>query len=247
MNEPLLCVEGAWKRFGGFTALSGVSLSVLAGEVRAVIGPNGAGKSTLFNIIAGQERCDEGSIQFRGARIDRASPARRAQRGLGRTFQIPAAFRSLTARENVEVALQARRGDAQRLWRSPASTDAADALLKSVGIAGVAGERCGDLSLSDIKRIEIALALATDPVLLLLDEPCAGMARAERQGLLSLLRDLIHLRKLTVVFIEHDIDVVFQFATRISVLHRGTLVAEGDAAEVRSDPVVREIYLGEEE
>ena len=246
MGESLLQVENTWKRFGRFAALAGVTLSVQAGEVRGLIGPNGAGKTTLFNVITGQLSSDTGTIRFRGARIDGTAPHTIVRQGVARTFQVPAAFRSLTARENVQVALEARRGRHRALWGCPGGSADADALLESVGLGGAVDQRCANLSLSDVKRVELALALATEPALLLLDEPVAGMARSERTDLLALLGRIVRARGVTVLFIEHDMDVVFEFATRISVMHHGAIVADGHPDVIRVSPLVRQIYLGEE-
>jgi ABC-type branched-subunit amino acid transport system ATPase component len=248
MAEALLEVRRVTKRFGGVTALAGVSLVLPPGEVRGLIGPNGAGKTTLFNVITGHLPCDDGAVLFRGARIDGDAPHRIVRKGLSRTFQVPAAFRSLSVRENVVVALQAGRRAERRLFDRAGAADGEGArqLLERVGLGRAMDRRCGSLSLSDVKRVELALALATTPDLLLLDEPAAGMAAAERRELLALIADIVQERKLTVLFIEHDMDVVFKLATRLTVMHQGRILAEGEPQAVRHEAEVRRVYLGEE-
>jgi len=245
-EAPLLDVRDTWKAFGGVQAVAGVSFSLGVGDVCALIGPNGAGKTTLFNLLTGQLARDRGQILFRGEEIGGIAPHRIWRRGISRTFQVPAAFRSLTVRENVQTALLSSAGrsrqmmaEAARLVRGPA-----DALLEQVGLLRYADERCGTLSLGDLKRVELALALAGEPSLLLLDEPTAGMAVAERAGLMRLVTAIVRARGLTVLFTEHDMDVVFASARRILVMHHGSVLAEGSPAEVRANPDVQRVYLG---
>ena len=243
---PLLEVRDVSKTFGGVHAVAGVSFALRPGDVQAVIGPNGAGKSTLFNLLTGQLACDGGRILFRGERIDGAPPHQIWRKGISRTFQVPAVFQSLTVRENVQAALLSRRGMSGRLVAKTAGLFEADAaaVLAQVGLLGYADDGCGTLSLGDMKRMELALALASEPALLLLDEPTAGMSSEERAELMETVVRIVRERNLTVLFTEHDMDVVFGTATRILVLHHGRALAEGTPAEVRGNPEVQQVYLG---
>jgi branched-chain amino acid transport system ATP-binding protein len=245
-ETPILDVCEVSKAFGGVKAVAGVSFALRPGDVQAVIGPNGAGKSTLFNLLTGQLACDRGRILFRGERIDGAPPHRIWRKGVSRTFQVPAVFQSLTVRENVQTALLSRRGMSGRLAAKAAGLFDADAarVLAQVGLLPHADEGCGTLSLGDLKRVELALALASDPTLLLLDEPTAGMSSEERADLMGTVVRIVRERNLTVLFTEHDMDVVFGAATKILVLHQGRVLAEGLPADVRGDPDVQRVYLG---
>ncbi len=242
----VLAVEGLRKSFGGVAAVGGVSFAVGAGEMLALIGPNGAGKSTCFNMVGGQLRPDAGSVRLGGREIAGLPPRLLCRLGVGRTFQVAAAFASMTARENVQVALLAHRRQVRRWWRPLAGLGAgeADALLDGVGLAGQAERAAGVLAYGDLKRLELAVALAAEPRLLLMDEPTAGMAPRERTALMRLVRGVATRRGLAVLFTEHDMDVVFGVADRIAVLTRGELVATGDPAAIRADRRVREVYLG---
>ncbi len=242
----LLEVRGVCKAFGGVQAVAGVCFRLRGGDVQAVIGPNGAGKSTLFNLLTGQLRCDAGQILFRGERIDGTPPHQIWRKGISRTFQVPAAFQSLTVRENVQTALLSRQGRSRNLASraAPLCEDAASALLAQVGLLADADEACGTLSLGDVKRLELALALAGEPALLLLDEPAAGMSVDERADLMGAVLRIVRERNLTVLFTEHDMDVVFGAATRILVLHQGRVLAEGSPAAVRENAEVQRVYLG---
>ncbi len=242
----MLEVAGLRKAFGGIRAVDGVDLRLAPGERRALIGPNGAGKTTLFDLLTGHLAPDAGVIRFRGERLDGLPPHRVWRRGLARTFQIPAVFASLTVRENVQVALLSRRrrtlslhGRATGLER-----DRAGALLGRVGLADQAGRRAGVLPYGDLKKLELGLALANDPEVLLLDEPTAGMAPAERRTLMELVGDVARERGLTLLFTEHDMDIVFAVADRITVLHQGRVIADGPPAVVRADSEVQRVYLG---
>jgi branched-chain amino acid transport system ATP-binding protein len=239
-------VEALEKRFGGVRAVRGVSFAVRPGEMLALIGPNGAGKSTCFNMLNGQLRPDAGRVRLKGRDITGLAPRRVWRLGVGRTFQITATFGSMTVRENVQMALLSHHQRLMRLWRPVARMDAsaADALLARLGMAEQAGRPCGILAYGDLKRVELAIALANDPALLLMDEPTAGMAPQERVGLMALTADIARERGIAVLFTEHDMDVVFSHADRILVLDRGALIAEGAPAMVRADPKVREVYLG---
>ncbi|SHI60104.1 branched-chain amino acid transport system ATP-binding protein [Roseomonas rosea] len=242
----VLVVQGLSKSFGGVQAVGDVSFAVAPGEMLALIGPNGAGKSTCFNMVGGQLVPDAGSVLLEGKPITGLSPRAIARRGVGRTFQITATFGSMTVRENVQMALLSHRREIWQFWRPVAGRHAeeADALLAQVGLEAQAERATGVLAYGDLKRLELAIALGNAPRLLLMDEPTAGMAPAERVGLMQLTRRLATERGVAVLFTEHDMDVVFDVSDRILVLNRGTLIAEGDGASIRANPAVREIYLG---
>jgi len=242
----VLAVERLSKSFGGVRAVADVSFALAAGELLALIGPNGAGKSTCFNLINGQLEPDAGSVRFEGREITGLRPRRIWRLGVARTFQITATFPSMTVRENVQMGLLSHHRKLWWLWRPAASfyTEAAEKLLEQVGMADQIDRPCGVLAYGDLKRVELAIALANEPRLLLMDEPTAGMAPKERVALMQLTRDIVRKRRIAVLFTEHDMDVVFAQADRILVLNRGRLVAEGNPAEVRRDRNVQEVYLG---
>ena len=245
--EPLLRITSLRKSFGGLVALDRVDLAVEPGEFRAVIGPNGAGKSTLFNTLTGLHRPDEGRVLFDGLDITGRSPHAMARLGVGRTFQITSVFPALTVLENVQIALLAR---ARRNWnlvevaRRMQVARGLD-LLDMVDLQGSEERRAGTLSHGDQKRLELAIALAGEPRLLLLDEPTAGMAARERLSSIAMVHRIAREIGLTVIFTEHDMAVVFAVASAITVLHQGRVLAEGLPAEVRANPKVHEVYLGE--
>jgi branched-chain amino acid transport system ATP-binding protein len=243
---PVLQARGLRKSYGGIDAVRDFSCEVAAGEMLALIGPNGAGKSTCFAMLGGQIRPDGGEIRIGGRRLERAGPRAVWRLGVGRTFQITATFASMTVLENVQMALLAHRGEVWRFRRGLAGrhADAAAALLEPLGLAGQTGRAAGVLAYGDLKRLELAMALAAAPRLLLMDEPTAGMAPEERAALMHLTRGLAQARGLAVLFTEHDMDTVFSVADRILVLDRGALIAAGTAAEVRADARVRAVYLG---
>ena len=239
------------KSFGGVQAVQDVSLVVDAGEMVALIGPNGAGKSTTFGVLGGQLRPDGGEVWVRGKPATGLRPRRLWRLGVGRTFQVTATFASMMVRENVQMAfLSASRAAAKvwrlRFWRSAGRLHRAeaDALLERVGLLEQAERAAGVLAYGDLKRLELALALAHDPALLLMDEPTAGMAPAERAGLMDLVRRLATEHELAVLFTEHDMDVVFAVADRVLVLDRGRVIAHGPPDAVRADQRVQEVYLG---
>ncbi|WP_413456653.1 ABC transporter ATP-binding protein [Herbaspirillum huttiense] len=242
----LLQVDRLRKSFGGVAALDGVSFALPAGQMLALIGPNGAGKSTCFNVINGQLRPDAGRVLLDGEDIAGLDARRIWRRGVGRTFQVSAAFASLTVLENVQAALLSHRRRLWQLWRPAAACLRGEAmdLLSQVGMADQAGRACGVLAYGDIKRVELAMALSNAPRLLLMDEPTAGMAPRERQELMALTRRLVSERGLSVLFTEHSMDVVFAFADEIIVLARGQLIAQGQPEAVRQDARVREVYFG---
>jgi branched-chain amino acid transport system ATP-binding protein len=242
----VLTVDRLAKSFGGVEAVRDVSFAVTAGEIVAMIGPNGAGKTTCFNLVNGQLAPDAGSVTLLGARIDGLPPRKIARAGVGRTFQIAATFASMTVRENVQMALIAHAGG-QRGVAARATdlhVDAADALLERVGMAALAAQGCATLAYGDAKRIELALALASAPKLLLLDEPTAGMSTRARNRLMQLAGDLARRDRIAMLFTEHDMDVVFGHADRVIVLDRGRIIAEGTPDAIRADPRVRAVYLG---
>jgi branched-chain amino acid transport system ATP-binding protein len=242
----LLAVRGLAKAYGGVQALRGVSFSVARGEMVAMIGPNGAGKTTCFNLLNGQLSPDAGTIELDGQALAALPPREIWRRGVGRTFQVAATFGSMTVRENVQVALLSHE---RRLWSlatlaARAFAREADALLARVGLLEHAARLCGLLAYGDLKRVELAMALAHAPQLLLMDEPTAGMAPRERAELMRLARELVREDRIAVLFTEHDMEMVFAHADRILVLAEGELIAQGAPDAVRADPRVREVYLG---
>jgi branched-chain amino acid transport system ATP-binding protein len=244
----VLETRGLSKSFGGVQAVSGVDLAMPKGEIRALIGPNGAGKTTFFNMLTGQLRADAGVVLFKGQRLSGLPPYAVWRRGVSRTFQITATFGTLTALDNVRVARLSHTGKTYSLLESAAPLQApeARALLDQVGLVEQAERVAAVLAYGDLKKLELAVALANDPEVLLLDEPTAGMAPAERGALMALTERIARARGLTVLFTEHDMDVVFAVADRIMVLHQGRVIAEGPPALVRADAQVQRVYLGEE-
>ena len=245
--SPLLQVEALTKSYGGIHAVRGVSFSLQAGEILALIGPNGAGKSTCFDMLNGQNVPDSGRIVLLGEDTAGRKPRVIWRLGVGRTFQITATFPTMTVRENVQVALVSFERRVFNLWSSTPkfARDEAMRLLELVGMGGYAERPCGELAYGDLKRLELAIALANQPKLLLMDEPTAGMAPRERIDLMRLTARIAKEQSIGVLFTEHDMDVVFEHADRILVLNRGALIAEGSPAEVRGNSQVRAIYLGE--
>jgi branched-chain amino acid transport system ATP-binding protein len=243
----LLTVEKLNKSYGGVHAVRGVSFSLAAGEILALIGPNGAGKSTCFDMLNGQNTPDSGRIKLLGADTTGQKPRAIWQLGVGRTFQITATLPTMTVRENVQVALISHAKKLFNLWTSTSSFARAEAgrLLDLVGMGAYAERPCGELAYGDLKRLELAVALANQPKLLLMDEPTAGMAPRERVELMRLTARIARERSIGVLFTEHDMDVVFEHADRILVLNRGSLIAEGTPEQLRGNPQVRAIYLGE--
>jgi branched-chain amino acid transport system ATP-binding protein len=242
----LLRVEGLTKNFGGNRAVDGVSFQLVAGELLALIGPNGAGKSTTFNMVNGQLKADAGSIRLDGQELIGLPPRAIWRKGVGRTFQIAETFGSMTVLDNVQMALLSADRKLFSVWK-PAREhrrDDALALLDQVGMKPQAERPCSVLAYGDIKRVELAIALANAPRLLLMDEPTAGMAPKERNELMALTKDLVKQRGIGVLFTEHSMDVVFAQADRIIVLARGRLIAEGQPKEIREHPKVQEVYFG---
>ena len=242
----VLQVEGLHKSFGGVQAVADVSFALAAGELLALIGPNGAGKSTCFNMLNGQLRPDAGIVRLHGRDIVGLPPRAIWRLGVGRTFQITATFASLSVRENVQMALYSHAGRLGSLMARFGSQfrREADELLAELGMLDQADRVCGLLAYGDLKRVELAMALANQPRLLLMDEPTAGMSPRERVALMELTARLARSRGIAVLFTEHDMDVVFSQADRIIVLDRGQLIAGGGPEEVRANPDVRAVYLG---
>ena len=245
----MLEVRRLSKRFGGLAATDALDLTVARGELHAVIGPNGAGKSTLVNQLAGMLKPDAGSIRFDGASITALSTQARVRRGLVRSFQVTSVLPEFTALENVALAVQARAGHSFRFWRpargDPALDRPAMALLARVGLASRAAIAADDLSHGEQRQLELAMALATGPRMLLLDEPMAGLGATESRAMTELLRTLK--ATLTILLVEHDMEAVFALADRVTVLVYGRAIASGPPDAIRRDPAVREAYLGEAE
>ncbi|MBP2315194.1 ABC transporter ATP-binding protein [Azospirillum soli] len=244
----LLRTESLVKRFGGLAATDGLSLAVAEGELHALIGPNGAGKTTLIGQLAGELTPDEGRILFDGRDVTRMPVHKRAQRGLARSFQITSIFPSFSALDNVALAVQAHAGHSFRFWRDAGRdrrlVDPARAVLERVGLGARANTPAEALAHGEKRQLELAMALATGPRLLLLDEPMAGMGPEESARMVDLLKELKG--TVTILLVEHDMDAVFALADRITVLVRGKDLASGTPAEIRNDPAVREAYLGDE-
>ena len=248
MAEALLCTVALHKRFGGVVATDNVSLEIKRGEVHALIGPNGAGKTTLMAQLTGQLRPDAGTIHFAGRDITSLPTPARAQMGLARSFQITSVLQDCTALDNVALAVQARQGHSFRFWK-PARRDAslrdpAMAALREVGLSARADALAARLSHGEQRQLEIAMALASDPIMLLLDEPMAGMGPDESARLVAYLKTLKGKR--TILLVEHDMDVVFALADRITVLVSGRAIATDAPAAIRANAAVRQAYLGDE-
>lgn len=246
MHRPILAVTGLRKAFGGVIAVDGVDFTVAAGEIVALIGPNGAGKSTCFNMLTGQLAPDAGAIEILGRSTHALQPRAIWRLGVGRTFQVTATFASMTVRENVQVALLSHHRRLRDPWRIARAQfrEQADELLATVGMLDHGERACSVLAYGDLKRVELAVALANRPRLLLMDEPTAGMAARERRELMTLTAAIVAREGMAVLFTEHDMDIVFEHAQRIMVLDHGRLIASGPPAEVRADPQVRRVYLG---
>ncbi len=244
----MLQVEAVQKSFGDFTAVYGASLTVEQGGLVAVIGPNGAGKTTLFNLISGQLKADKGKIIFKGEEINGLPPYEICRRGIGRSFQIVNIFHRLTVFENVQVAVLSQQKKSSNLF-SPArglAVEETNRLLQSVGLSNRAMSIAGSLSHGDQKILEIAIALGNEPELLILDEPTAGMSPEETAATIQLIKQLADTRGLTILFCEHDMEVVFDIAQSIMVMHHGQTLIQGKPEEVRRNKAVQEAYLGGE-
>jgi branched-chain amino acid transport system ATP-binding protein len=248
VTEAILSTSQISRSFGGVRAVRDVTLGVPRGQLRAIIGPNGAGKTTLFNLLTGELRCDEGRIFFKGADITGRPPHYLCRNGLARTFQINSIFLSATVFENVQLAILARGG---KTWNPLASArrlavGETEAILERLGLAGEADKTGGTLSYGDRRRLEVALALACQPEVLLLDEPTSGMSLSEKPPLVELIRSVVKEKGVTTVLIEHDMDVVFSVSDWITVMHQGSVLAEGTPGEIQANPKVQQVYLGEE-
>jgi len=246
MVEPLLATRGLCKTFGGIVATDNLSLEVTAGEIHAIIGPNGAGKTTLVNLLSGLLKSDAGEIMFDGGAITRLRPAARSHRGLARSFQITSVFPDFSVLDNVALAVQAHSGHSYRFWQPTRGDERlyapARAELERVGLEARMDVLAGNLAHGEQRQLEIAMALATRPKMLLLDEPMAGMGTEESQVMVSLLAELKS--DYTMLLIEHDMDAVFALADRITVLVYGRDIATGAPADIRANAQVREAYLG---
>ena len=248
MADPLLEVRGLTKTFGGLVATNRVDLDVLEGETHAVIGPNGAGKTTLIGQLAGDLDPEAGRIRFAAEDVTALPAPARSRRGLARSFQITSIFREFTALDNIALAVQAHAGHSFRFWRAARADSAlrepARAILAQVGLGARGDVVAGTLAHGEQRQLEIAMALATRPRLLLLDEPVAGMGPEESQRMVRFLGALKG--RITIVLVEHDMDAVFTLADRISVMVYGRIIATGTPAEVRANEQVRKAYLGED-
>ena len=248
-GAPVLQVEGLTCAIGGAVIVSDVTFDVAPGEFVAVIGPNGAGKTSLFNLLSGLLPVTAGRITLAGADITRADPAARARRGLGRTFQSSSVFAGLTVRENVRLAAQARLGGSMRPWQlvrpSDQANEVAGSTLDRVGLGARAGVLAGALSHGDKRKLELAILLATDPALVLLDEPMAGVSLEDVAGLTEVIAGVHRDEGRTVLMVEHHMDVLLGLADRVAVMHHGALLALDTPARVTTDPAVQEAYLGD--
>jgi branched-chain amino acid transport system ATP-binding protein len=242
----VLEVSGLSKSFGGFRAVSDVSLTVETRQIAAVIGPNGAGKSTLFNLITGHLRPDSGKVMLDGRDITGAAPYRICRMGVGRSFQRTNIFAKLTVFENLQAAFIVHHRRGPNLWSRSDSLyrDETMTLLRSIGLGGQEKTIAGTLSYGNQKQVELGLALASDPRVLLLDEPTAGMSATETHDTIALLERIAEERELTLIFTEHDMEVVFSIARKVAVLHQGHIIAEGLPDTVRTNDEVRRVYLG---
>lgn len=243
---PVLEARALRKSYGGVVAVAGLSLSVPRGQILALIGPNGAGKSTTFNLLTGHLSPDSGDVLLNGKSLAGLPPRRIWRMGVGRTFQVAATFGSMTVLENVQMGLISAHNRYRALWPWAGALyrDQAMTLLDLVGLGPLAPLPCATLAYGDVKRLELALALVNNPHVLLMDEPTAGMALAERESVMELTVTLARQRTITVVFTEHDMDVVFRHADRVAVINRGTLLADGTPDEVQQNEQVRDVYLG---
>ncbi len=243
----ILHIENAKKSFGGFVAVNGVSFSVKKGEICSIIGPNGAGKTTLFNLITGHLPVDEGNLAFKGIDITRMPPYKICRLGMGRSFQRTNIFPRLTVFQNIQAAVLVHRRESLNFFKSVDSLfrEETEAILQRVGLKERGDTVSGSLSYGFQKQLELGIALASEPELLLLDEPTAGMSAQETHQTIDLIGRITREKGLTLLFTEHDMEVVFSISERILVLHQGRLIAGGSPEEIRNNPDVRKVYLGE--
>lgn len=250
-RDPILQAENVTKRFGGVTAVDGVSVNLAVGETVALIGPNGAGKTTFYNVVSGRMAPTSGRILFEGTDISGKPAHEIARLGISRSFQVTNVFNELSLRENVQVALVSHRGKSLRLFSvlsyDRALREEADAVLARLGLAEMSEQRTGTLSYGDKRLLELAIVLATEPRLILLDEPTAGLTPEETRKVIRLIDGLRADQPYTFFITEHDMEVVFNLADRVLVMHRGQLLAQGTPDEVRADPHVKAAYLGEDD
>lgn len=251
MTHPILTISNLTKRFGGNTAVSGINLDVMANETIAIIGPNGAGKTTFYNMVSGRMQPSEGNVVLDGKDITGLPPHKISRLGVSRSFQINNIFPEMTVQENVEVVLSAFHGHGRKLFniasRNTSIQQEAALLLKRLGIDSLKSQHAEVISYGDKRLLEIAMVLATQPKLVLLDEPTAGMTPDETRRTTRLVKSLAESEDYTFLITEHDMDVVFDLADRILVMHRGEKLFAGTPEEVKNDPEVRRAYLGEED
>ncbi|MEM1943906.1 MAG: ABC transporter ATP-binding protein [Candidatus Caldarchaeum sp.] len=232
MGKEVLKTTGLVKKFGEFVAVNNVSLSFEQGERTAIIGPNGAGKSTFINVVSGQLAADDGSVFLNGRDITKASAHERVKMGLNRTFQIPSVFKSLTVRDNLTVALSSRKTDARNFHN----------IVDELGLTPYMSVKAGQLPYGLMKILELGMAILSEPGVLFLDEPTAGLNVGEKERIVSLLRRLP--ADMSILMVEHDMDVVFAFSRRVVVMHRGEVIADGPPEKIAGDEKVKEVYLG---
>lgn len=244
--SPILEVRNLSKSFHGLQAVSDVNFEVAVGELLALIGPNGAGKSTCFNMLMGQLKPTTGEVYFQGENLVGQYPRDIWRKGIGRTFQITGTYSSMTVVENVQMALMSyrRRIFSMLPYAHKIYKEEAIEYLDMVGLASQAERHCAILAYGDLKRLELAIALCHKPSLLLMDEPTAGMAPTEREAVMQLTADIVREKNISVLFTEHDMDVVFGHAHRVLVLNRGELIANGSVDDIKNNPLVQEVYLG---
>ena len=246
MADPILSSARLAKAFGGLVVCDGVELGVYPGEIHALIGPNGAGKTTLLNLITGLLTPDAGTLVFRGRDITNMSVPARARLGMARSFQVSSLFPSFTVRENIELAVQACQGSSYAFWRRPdrdaAITGPANQLLQRVGLGELAQRKAGEIGHGEQRQLEIGMALASRPALLVLDEPMAGLGPASARAMAHLIQQLQG--NMAILLVEHDMDAVFALADRISVLVQGRIIATGKGREIRENEMVQVAYLG---